>query len=210
MRKSRRRLETGGCGTGKHVRYVSIVGLRLDPITHDMWESYGLQRERRSTVILDRSRKSEVKRRKRINVTPWRGVEPRSRAARKMTGACTNPIYYQGHVWQSYWLQCERRSRTTYFFILDLSFKKKIEEKKRLQAPWRGVEPRSRAARRMTGACTNPIYYQGLHFDGNLIYKTYSFRPSMRTRLVLYSDISRSECKRYGYGQQGDGDYQMR
>ena len=29
--------------------------------------------------------------------TPWRGVEPRSRATRRLTGACTNPIYYQGH-----------------------------------------------------------------------------------------------------------------
>ena len=32
------------------------------------------------------------------NVAPWRGVEPRSRAAVDMTGACTNPIYYQGHI----------------------------------------------------------------------------------------------------------------
>ena len=29
-------------------------------------------------------------------IAPWRGVEPRSRAFVQMTGACTNPIYYQG------------------------------------------------------------------------------------------------------------------
>ena len=48
-------------------------------------------------VILDFDRALQYKGEEKKNLTPWRGVEPRSRAARRMTGACTDPIYYQGY-----------------------------------------------------------------------------------------------------------------
>ena len=46
-------------------------------------------------------------------------------------------------------------------------------------SPWRGVEPRSRAARWVTGACTDPIYYQGL--EKRLNY--------MKMRLARHNDL---------------------
>ena len=45
---------------------------------------------------IDRSCATQQRCKKREQSSPWRGVEPRSRAVREMTGACTNPIYYQG------------------------------------------------------------------------------------------------------------------
>ena len=52
--------------------------------------------------------------------------------------------------------------RTTIDSILQTPVYSRLTKQRRKNTPWRGVEPRSRAAVEMTGACTNPIYYQGL------------------------------------------------
>ena len=52
--------------------------------------------------------------------------------------------------------------RITIDSILQTPVYSRLTEQRRKNTPWRGVEPRSRAAVEMTGACTNPIYYQGL------------------------------------------------
>lgn len=60
------------------------------------------------------------------------------------------------------WLVVPTKRREARAMNESVSARVNTEENKKKLTPWRGVEPRSRAVRRMTGACTNPIYYQGL------------------------------------------------